>query len=54
MYHAFRDEVPEEEYTVEIGKANVVREGNDVTIIAYGLMVHTAVKAAEELEKSRH
>jgi pyruvate dehydrogenase E1 component beta subunit len=52
LYHAFRDEVPEEEYTVPIGKAKVVREGKDVTIISYGLMVHTSMKAAEELEKS--
>ncbi|WP_054955823.1 alpha-ketoacid dehydrogenase subunit beta [Paenibacillus dakarensis] len=51
LYHAFRAEVPEGEYTVELGKANVVREGSDVTIIAYGLMVHTATKAADELEK---
>ncbi|RCX23546.1 pyruvate dehydrogenase E1 component beta subunit [Fontibacillus phaseoli] len=53
LYHAFRTEVPEGEYTVELGKANVVREGSDVTIIAYGMMVHTAVKAAEELEKTK-
>ncbi|GJM69345.1 2-oxoisovalerate dehydrogenase subunit beta [Paenibacillus macerans] len=53
LYHAFRAEVPEEDYTVELGKANIVREGSDVTIIAYGLMVHTAVKAAEELEKTK-
>lgn len=52
LYRAFRDEVPEGEYTVPIGKAKVVREGKDVTIISYGLMVHTAVKAAEELEKT--
>jgi len=51
LYRAFRSEVPEGEYTIEIGKANVVREGTDVTIIAYGMMVHTAVKAADELEK---
>lgn len=51
LYHAFRDEVPEDDYTVEIGKAKVVREGKDVTILAYGLMVHTAMKAAAELEK---
>ncbi|WP_313999729.1 alpha-ketoacid dehydrogenase subunit beta [uncultured Paenibacillus sp.] len=51
LYHAFRAEVPEDAYTVEIGKANIVREGSDVTIIAYGMMVHTALKAAEELEK---
>ncbi len=53
LYHAFRAEVPEGDYTVEIGKANVVREGSDVTIIAYGMMVHTATKAAEELEKTK-
>jgi pyruvate dehydrogenase E1 component beta subunit len=52
LYHAFRDEVPEDDYTVPIGKAKVVREGKDITIISYGLMVHTAMKAAEELEKS--
>ncbi|OXM16429.1 alpha-ketoacid dehydrogenase subunit beta [Paenibacillus herberti] len=51
LYRAFRAEVPEEEYTIPLGKANVVREGSDVTIITYGMMVHTSVKAAEELEK---
>ncbi|WP_017812431.1 MULTISPECIES: alpha-ketoacid dehydrogenase subunit beta [Paenibacillus] len=49
LYHAFRAEVPEEAYTVEIGKANVVREGSDVTIIGYGMTVHTATKAADQL-----
>lgn len=53
LYRSFRQEVPEGEYTVPIGKANVVREGSDVTIITYGAMVHTSVAAAEELEKSR-
>ncbi|WP_100011098.1 alpha-ketoacid dehydrogenase subunit beta [Lentibacillus sediminis] len=51
LYRSFRGEVPEEEYTVELDKADVKREGNDVTIVAYGAMVHTALKAAEELEK---
>ncbi|NBI31044.1 alpha-ketoacid dehydrogenase subunit beta [Chengkuizengella marina] len=51
LYRSFRGEVPEGEYTVPIGKANVVREGSDVTIITYGNMVHTSQKAAEELEK---
>lgn len=51
LYHAFRAEVPEEDYVVELGKANVVREGSDATIITYGMMVHTSVKAADELEK---
>ncbi|MBJ6363676.1 alpha-ketoacid dehydrogenase subunit beta [Paenibacillus sp. GCM10012307] len=53
LYHAFRADVPEEDYTVPIGKANIVREGSDVTIIAYGMMVHSAVKAADELEKTK-
>lgn len=51
LYRSFRGEVPEEEYTVELDKADVKREGNDVTIVAYGAMVHTALKAAEELEE---
>ena len=51
LYRSFREEVPEEAYTVEIGKADVKREGKDLTIIAYGLMVHESLKAAEELEK---
>lgn len=53
LYHAFRDEVPEDDYTVPIGKAKVVKEGSDVTIITYGAMVHTSMKAAEEIEKTR-
>lgn len=53
LYRSFRAEVPEGEYTVPIGKASVVREGKDVTIISYGAMVHTSLKAAEEIEKSR-
>ncbi|CDO02379.1 pyruvate dehydrogenase E1 component subunit beta [Oceanobacillus picturae] len=51
LYRSFREEVPEEEYTVEIGKAEVKREGTDVTLISYGAMVHASLKAAEELEK---
>ncbi|GGH74251.1 pyruvate dehydrogenase E1 component beta subunit [Pullulanibacillus pueri] len=49
LYFSFRDEVPDGEYTVELGKANIVREGTDVTIITYGAMVQTSVKAAEQL-----
>ena len=52
LYRSFREEVPEEEYTIEIGKADVKREGKDVTLIAYGAMVHSCLKAAEELEKN--
>ncbi|WP_112180718.1 MULTISPECIES: alpha-ketoacid dehydrogenase subunit beta [Paraliobacillus] len=52
LYRSFREEVPEEEYTVELGKANVKREGTDVTLVAYGAMVQASLKAAEELEKN--
>src|SRR5690625_2460567 len=51
LYRSFREEVPEEEYTIELGKADIKRQGNDVTLIAYGAMVHTCLKAAEELEE---
>ena len=53
LYRSVRAEVPEGEYTVPIGKANVVREGTDATIISYGAMVHASLKAAEEIEKTR-
>jgi pyruvate dehydrogenase E1 component beta subunit len=43
--------VPEEEYTIPLGKANVVREGKDVTVVATSLMVTKAMNAAQELEK---
>lgn len=45
-------EVPEEEYAIPLGKANLVTEGKDVTIVAWGLMVHKALMAAEELKKT--
>lgn len=51
LYRSFREEVPEEEYTIPLGVADVKREGTDLTIIAYGAMVHESLKAAAELEK---
>jgi 2-oxoisovalerate dehydrogenase E1 component len=42
--------VPEEEYEIEFGRANVVREGTDVTVVALALMVHHTLKAAETLQ----
>jgi 2-oxoisovalerate dehydrogenase E1 component beta subunit len=50
-YRLIKGEVPEEDYTIPIGKADVKREGTDVTVISYGLTLHFALKAAEELEK---
>lgn len=51
LYRAFREEVPEEEYTIPLGKADVKREGKDLSIFTYGAMVHESLKAAEELAK---
>ncbi|TFE26338.1 alpha-ketoacid dehydrogenase subunit beta [Cohnella luojiensis] len=50
-YLYISDDVPDEDYTVPIGKAAVKREGDDITVIAYGMAVHLALKAAEQLEK---
>ena len=41
--------VPEEGYALPFGEANVVREGNDVTIVTLGRMVHTSLEAAQQL-----
>lgn len=51
LYRSFRQEVPEGEYTIPIGKADIKREGTDVSVITYGTMVHESLKAAAELEK---
>ncbi|WP_088006390.1 alpha-ketoacid dehydrogenase subunit beta [Indiicoccus explosivorum] len=48
-YRLIKGEVPEDDYTVEIGKADVKREGEDITVITYGLAVHFALQAAERL-----
>lgn len=48
-YRAFREEVPNDDEVAEIGKAVVVREGVDITIVAYGAMLPRAVEAAETL-----
>ncbi|EPY13917.1 MULTISPECIES: alpha-ketoacid dehydrogenase subunit beta [Paenibacillus] len=50
-YRMISGEVPVEDYVVPIGEANVVREGTDITVIAYSLPVHYALQAAEELAK---
>src|SRR6185437_8321219 len=46
-----KGEIPEEEYLIPIGKAKVVREGNDVTIVSFNKMMKVALGAATELEK---
>lgn len=49
LYRAFREEVPDDDETMEIGKARQVREGDALTFVAYGAMVRRAVEAAETL-----
>ena len=48
-YRLVRGEVPDEEYTLPIGEADVKLEGDDVSVITYGLMVHYCLEAAREL-----
>ncbi|KAB7669959.1 alpha-ketoacid dehydrogenase subunit beta [Bacillus sp. B1-b2] len=48
-YRLIKGFVPEEEYVLPIGKADVKREGEDITVITYGLCVHFALQAAEKL-----
>ncbi|MFE6167392.1 alpha-ketoacid dehydrogenase subunit beta [Viridibacillus arvi] len=48
-YRLIKGAVPEEDYTIEIGKADVKREGEDITVITYGLAVHFALQAAERM-----
>jgi acetoin:2,6-dichlorophenolindophenol oxidoreductase subunit beta len=49
--YATKGDVPDGEHVVDLGKANVIRRGEDVTIVALALMVHRALKAAEILEE---
>lgn len=49
VYRAVKMEVPEGEYTLPLGKAKVVREGDDVTVIAWGAMLFEALASAEEV-----
>jgi 2-oxoisovalerate dehydrogenase E1 component beta subunit len=46
-----REELPDEDYIVPLGKAIVRREGEDMTILTYGAMVHSSLKAAQTLEE---
>ena len=50
IYRAFRQEVPEEAYELPIGKAKIVQEGDDITIVAWGAMMPEVQKAVESLE----
>lgn len=51
LYRAIKEEIPEDDFTVPIGKAAIRKEGKDLTIVAYGLMCHKSLQAIESLEK---
>jgi pyruvate/2-oxoglutarate/acetoin dehydrogenase E1 component len=50
LYRTFKEEVPEEMYEIEIGKANIVRPGNKLTIVTWGAMVRLSLQAVEEMQ----
>ncbi len=52
IYRAFREEVPEDEYTIPIGKARDVAEGDDLTIVSWGASVMQCMNAIEASDKS--
>jgi pyruvate dehydrogenase E1 component beta subunit len=49
IYRAFREDVPEDDYTVPLGEAAVRREGSDISVFTWGAMTHPTLIAAEEL-----
>ena len=49
VYRAVRQEIPDELYTVPLGQARLMQEGTDVTVIAWGSMLHMVLQAAEQL-----
>jgi 2-oxoisovalerate dehydrogenase E1 component beta subunit len=51
LYRRIKEEIPDDDYTVPLGKAAVKREGHDLTIITYAAMLHTSMEAAAELAK---
>jgi 2-oxoisovalerate dehydrogenase E1 component beta subunit len=51
LYRRIKDELPADDYTVEIGKAKVVREGRHVSVVTYGAMLYIALDAADILAK---
>ena len=51
LYRKVKEDLPEEDYTVPIGKAAVIREGGDMSLITYGAMVHIGLEAAGQLER---
>ncbi|OGP65170.1 MAG: 2-oxoisovalerate dehydrogenase [Deltaproteobacteria bacterium RBG_13_47_9] len=53
IYRAIREEIPQGDYTLPLGKARMVQEGKDITIVAWGAMVREALNAAEQLKEDK-
>ena len=51
LYRSFRQDVPEDYYTIPLGEAKVVQEGQDVTVMAYGAMVQVVLEAAKKAQQ---
>lgn len=52
VYRAFKEDVPEDEYTIELGRANVKQEGTDITVITWGAMVRQTQSTLEHIDAS--
>src|SRR5579875_361292 len=52
IYRAFKEEVPEDNYEIELGKARIIQEGEDLTLITYGATVRTALNAVSKFTES--
>jgi 2-oxoisovalerate dehydrogenase E1 component beta subunit len=51
LYRRIKEEIPDEDYLVPLGKARLARQGHDLSIITYAAMVHVALEAADQLSK---
>ena len=51
LYRRIKNEIPEEDFVVPLGKGDIKKKGNDITLITYGAMVHIALEASEVLQK---
>lgn len=50
LYRSVKSEVPEGEYNIPLGKASIYQEGNDITVVSWGTMLHRAAEAAEDFD----
>jgi pyruvate dehydrogenase E1 component beta subunit len=54
LYRSFRQETPEDYYTIPLGKASIIQEGTDVSLFAYGAMVPVALEAARQAQQENN